>query len=82
MEIAQLSDHLHTLQRRRMELVAIATPPARTDPIRAAITIADLVFIPARPSPYDLRAVGVIVEMAEASAIPFALWQYIATPLR
>src|SRR5688500_4465600 len=70
-EITRLSHHLATLQRRPVEQVVIDTPPALTDMIRAASAAADLVLIPARPSPHDLRAVGVIVEMAEAVGKPF-----------
>jgi chromosome partitioning protein len=40
----------------------------------------DLVLLPARPSPHDLRVVGVIVEMAEASGIPFCFVVNGATP--
>ena len=68
-DIARLPDHLRILQRRQVALVVIDTPPALTDTIRAAIAVADLVVIPARPSPDDLRAVGVIVEMAEAASM-------------
>jgi chromosome partitioning protein len=79
-EITRLPDHLRTLQRHRVELVLIDTPPALTDLIRAAIAVADLVAIPCRPSPHDLRAVGVIVEMAEASRTPFCFVVNGATP--
>jgi chromosome partitioning protein len=48
--------------------------------IQAAITVADLVLIPARPSPHDLRAVGVIVEMAKHVSIPFCFVVNGATP--
>ncbi len=64
-DVAQLADHMVALQRQRVNLVVIDTPPALLDVIRAAIAVADLVLIPARPSPHDLRAVGVVVEMAE-----------------
>jgi chromosome partitioning protein len=79
-EIPRLPDHLRMLQRRRVELVVIDTPPALTEMIRAAIAVADLVLIPARPSPHDLRAVGVIAEMAEASGKPFCFVVNGATP--
>jgi chromosome partitioning protein len=79
-EIARLPDHLRTLPRRQVELVVIDTPPALTDTIRAAIAVADLVLIPARPSPHDLRAMGVIVEMAEAAGKPFCFVVNGATP--
>src|SRR5271168_1164258 len=36
----------------------IDTPPALTASIERVIAIADLVLIPARPSPHDLRAIG------------------------
>jgi chromosome partitioning protein len=79
-EITRLPDHLCTLQHREVELVVLDTPPALTDLIRAAIVVADLVAIPCRPSPHDLRAVGVIVEMAEASGVPFCFDVNGATP--
>ena len=79
-DIARLPEHLRTLHRRQVELVVIDTPPALTDLIREAIAVADLVLIPARPSPHDLRAVGVIVAMAEASSIPFCFVVNGATP--
>jgi chromosome partitioning protein len=48
--------------------------------IRATIAEADLVLIPARPSPHDLRAVGIIVAMAEAAHIQFCFLVNGATP--
>jgi chromosome partitioning protein len=80
LEISRLPDHLRTLARRQVELAVIDTPPALTDMIQAAIAVADLVLIPARPSPHDLRAVGVIVAMAEASSKPFCFVVNGATP--
>jgi chromosome partitioning protein len=78
--IARLPDHLRMLERRQVQLVVIDTPPALTDMIRAAITVTDLVLIPARPSPHDLRAVGIIVAMAEATGKPFCFVINGATP--
>jgi chromosome partitioning protein len=63
--VARLAEHMSALRRQGVNLVVIDTPPALIDTIKAAITVADLVLIPARPSPHDLRAVGVIAEMAE-----------------
>jgi chromosome partitioning protein len=75
-----LPEHLRTLDRRQVQLVVIDTPPALTDMIRAAIAVADMVLIPARPSPHDLRAVGVIVAMAEQTGTPFCFVVNGATP--
>jgi chromosome partitioning protein len=79
-EVGRLPDHMTALQRQRVNLVIIDTPPALLETIRAAIAVADLVLIPARPSPHDLRAVGVIVEMAEQAGKPFGFVVNGATP--
>lgn len=52
--------------------VVIDTPPAITDSIRTVVDLADLVIIPTRPSPHDLRAVGSTVQIALNSNRPFA----------
>jgi chromosome partitioning protein len=78
--IGRLADHMTALRREGVNLVVIDTPPAFVDTIRAAIAVADLILIPARPSPHDLRAVGVIVEMAEDLKKPFGFVVNGATP--
>jgi chromosome partitioning protein len=79
-EVGRLAAQMSTLQQQRINLVVIDTPPAFMDIIRAAIAVADLVLIPARPSPHDLRAVGVVVEMAEQAQKPFCFVVNGATP--
>src|SRR5262245_37094887 len=69
--ITQLGEHLAHLRRQGINLVLIDTPPQTMNTIRVANTVADLVLIPARPSPHDLRAVAVVVEMAEEAKKPF-----------
>ena len=49
----------------------IDTPPALTAAIEQVIAIADLVVIPARPSPHDLRAIGATVDMVRRAGKPF-----------
>lgn len=46
-------------------LVVIDTPPAITSTIGQVISEADLVVIPTRPSPHDLRAAGATVQICE-----------------
>ena len=53
-------------------LVFIDTPPAVTGAVAQTIEYADLVLMPVQPSPDDLRAVGVTVEMVEAAKRPLA----------
>jgi chromosome partitioning protein len=79
-EVVRLAEHMAALERERVNLVVIATPPALLDTIGAAIGVADMILIPARPSPHDLRAVGVVVEMAEAAGKPFGFVVNGATP--
>ncbi len=54
----------------RVGLAIIDTPPAITEAIEATIVSADLVLIPARPSPNDLRAVPGTVRLVEAARKP------------
>ena len=63
--IANLANHLQALGQAGVKLAIIDTPPAVTDMIRAVLQVADLVIIPTRPSPHDLRAVGSTVELVE-----------------
>jgi chromosome partitioning protein len=52
-------------------IAIIDTPPALTASIEQVIAIADLVLIPARPSPHDLRAIGATVKMVRMAGKPF-----------
>jgi chromosome partitioning protein len=79
-EVIHLADHTAALRREGVNLVVIDTPPALLQTIRSAILVADLVLIPARPSPHDLRAVGVVVEMTEQARKGFCFAVNGATP--
>ena len=67
--LARLAQHdlagtLAELRASGFKLVVIDTPPAITSSISQVVAQADLVIIPARPSPHDLRAVGATVDIA------------------
>lgn len=47
------------------KLIVIDTPPAVTQTIAHVVQRADLVVVPTRPSPHDLRAVGPTVDIAD-----------------
>jgi chromosome partitioning protein len=64
-DIGNLKSHLNELAKAGVKLAIIDTPPAVTDTIRQVMAVADLVLIPTRPSPHDLRAVGSTVELVE-----------------
>ncbi len=53
-----------------VDLLFIDTPPSVTDTIASVIAYADLVVIPVRPSPNDLRAVGGTVEIVRKAGKP------------
>jgi chromosome partitioning protein len=69
--IAELRPKLAALAKTGYQLAVIDTPPAITEAIRAVVDLADLVLIPARPSPHDLRAIGSTVALATGAARPF-----------
>ena len=61
-----LRSDLDALRAQGFKLVFIDTPPAVTRAISHVVSHADLVVMPTRPSPHDLRAVGATVEIAAA----------------
>jgi chromosome partitioning protein len=63
--MARLAEHIEKLREQGIKLLIIDTPPAITSTIGHAINVADLVVIPTRPSPHDLRAAGRTVDIAE-----------------
>jgi chromosome partitioning protein len=69
--LKELPSKLEALQKAGYDYAFIDTPPAITEAIRAVVKEADLVIIPTRPSPHDLRAVGRTVELATQSEKPF-----------
>jgi len=71
LRLDDLQGNLLELRRHGAALAIIDTPPALTASIEQIIAIADLVIVPARPSPHDLRAVGATVAMARAARKPF-----------
>lgn len=64
-EIGKLTEHLQALAKGGIKLAIIDTPPSVTEMIQEVLRTADLVLIPTRPSPHDLRAVGSTVELVE-----------------
>lgn len=48
-----------------IKLAIVDTPPAVTRAISEIVSFADMVVVPTRPSPHDLRAVGPTVDIAQ-----------------
>jgi chromosome partitioning protein len=66
----ELEEALKHLARMGTRLAIVDTPPAITESISFVIGHSDLVIVPTRPSPHDLRAVGATVDMAERFGKP------------
>jgi chromosome partitioning protein len=78
--IARLADDLERMRGMGIQLVVIDTPPAITATIAEVIRLCDLVVVPTRPSPHDLRAVGVTVELVERLGKPLVFVVNAASP--
>ncbi len=63
--VERLYDTLEDLRQIGVKMVFIDTQPTVTDTIRDIIQFADMVVIPTRPSPHDLRAIGPTVDLVE-----------------
>jgi chromosome partitioning protein len=62
----ELDGCLEHLKGLGFRLIVIDTPPAVTQTISHVVARADLVVVPTRPSPHDLRAVGPTVDIADS----------------
>jgi len=78
--LLELGDALIGLKQAGVKLAVIDTPPAITSSISQVVAHADLVVIPTRPSPHDLRAVGATVDIAERNHKPVIFVVNGATP--
>jgi chromosome partitioning protein len=68
--LPDLEQALAELDRSGIKIAVIDTPPAITQSISRVVAHADLVLVPTRPSPHDLRAVGATVDIAERHGKP------------
>ncbi len=68
--IIRLGQDLAALDDAGIKLLVIDTPPALNDATREVVRLSDLVVIPTRPSPHDLRSIGATVELVEHLSKP------------
>ncbi len=64
-ESMELEEALSELHSAGIQLAIVDTPPAITGVISEVVSCADLVVVPTRPGPHDLRAVGATADIAE-----------------
>jgi chromosome partitioning protein len=70
-KLDDLASGAAAIRNRGAAVAIIDTPPALTAAIEQVMAAADLVVIPARPSPHDLRAIGATVDLVRRSRKPF-----------
>ncbi|MEQ9661951.1 MAG: ParA family protein [Parasphingopyxis sp.] len=78
--VARLAADLEVLRQQGFKLAVLDTPPAITMAIQSVIQVAELIVIPTRPSPHDLRAVGATVDLCERAGKPLIFVVNAATP--
>lgn len=61
--VAELPSKIAELNDLGIEMLFIDTPPAVTDVIRDVVSLADIVIVPTKPSPLDVRAVTKTVDI-------------------
>ena len=64
--VVRLREDIERLRNLGFEFIIIDTPPAITSTISEVIKVSDLVIIPTRPGPHDLRSVGRTIDLIEA----------------
>ncbi len=79
--VSRLAADLALLRQQGFKLAVIDTPPAITMAIQSVISVAELIVIPTRPSPHDLRAVGATVDLCERAGKPLLFVVNAATPM-
>lgn len=78
--ISKLNGDLEALRAQGFKLAVIDTPPAITVAIQSVIAVSDLIAIPTRPSPHDLRAAGATVDLVERAGKSLVFVVNAATP--
>ena len=78
--VSRLANDLQILRQQGFKLAVIDTPPAITMAIQSVIGVAELIVVPTRPSPHDLRAVGATVDLCERAGKPLVFVVNAATP--
>ena len=79
-DVGRLAADLEMLRRQGFRLAIIDTPPAVSVAVERVIEAAELVLVPARPSPHDLRAAGATVEQCARAGKPLVFIVNAATP--
>ena len=77
--VAQLPERLKELGAAGYQLAVIDTPPGVGPEVEKILKLADLVLVPVRPSPNDLRAVGGTIDLVKKAG---RRWAFIANAVK
>lgn len=61
----RVADDVERMRDAGLDLLVLDTPPSLSQTVSDIIAISDLVLVPVRPSPHDLRSVGTTVGLIE-----------------
>ncbi len=78
--VPELAEDIQRLRDLGIAVLIVDTPPALTQTIADVVGLADLVVIPTRPSPHDLRSIGATAELVEHLGKPLVFVLNGATP--
>ena len=78
--VSRISEDLSRLHELGIKTCIVDTPPAITTTIEHVVEAVDIVVIPCRPSPHDLRGAGATVELVERLGGRFMFVINAATP--
>jgi chromosome partitioning protein len=78
--VPRLAEDVARLRGMGIELLIIDTPPAMSEVVESVVALADLVLIPTRPSPHDLRSIGATVDLVEHLGTPLVFVLNAAIP--
>jgi len=70
-DVDQLRQQTLALEREGIETLFIDTPPHQDESTVTVVRVSDLVLVPVRPSPLDLRAIGPTVALIAKLDTPF-----------
>ena len=68
--VAELPVKIEQLREGGIEMLFIDTPPSVTDVIRDVVALSDIIIIPTKPSPLDVRAISKTVNIVEKCGKP------------
>lgn len=78
--VSRVKEDVERLRGLGYNWLIVDTPPAMTAAMINVIELADLVLVPSRPSPHDLRSLGATVDLVEQAGKPLIFVLNAATP--